>query len=92
MSDWPFKQCLDNTTNSYKYFWFLALIEECTAHLDAARVCEWCPSQGVHEQNSFLDDGSAWYPIGQAVGYGSQDKLAEAIKDLIHILNQKRSD
>ena len=93
MSDFSrLSQCLDNTTNSYKYL--VPGVDYMNApHIDAARICRWHPSQGVHEQNGFLMMALAWYPISQAVSYGSQDRLAEAIKALIHILEiRRRSD
>lgn len=78
----PLSQCLQETTNSYKYFWFLALIDEAK---------ESCLSRDYREGSTHFARlprmaarliSRAWYPTTQGLRYGQQDKIGRDVLEL----------
>ncbi|MCH8533613.1 MAG: hypothetical protein LAT51_00965 [Flavobacteriaceae bacterium] len=73
----------NHTSATYKFYWFLAIIDE----VDLG-------NKKVKKENLFARMiSNAWFPINFfKLSFGSQDKIAELISDLVDILPVKLND
>ncbi|MBC7381663.1 MAG: HNH endonuclease [Bacteroidia bacterium] len=69
----------NNTTNSYKYYWFLSLLENIKTNNTGEILLEDIIIEMISE---------VWFPVNCfKLSFGKQDQFARLIKDLLNYLN-----
>jgi hypothetical protein len=75
-----FNQIFSDTTNSYKFLWFLAILDHLKDHPDARKM--------TFEDLTVRMVQRAWYPMNTfLLSFGSQDSISKVIANLLMTMN-----